>query len=309
MRRAVTSVWGLTILLVTLVGVTAGVGGWRSSLRGPLPASLDGPCQVQARLSPSDVTVDPSVSGGVYQVPPAAVIAYTAVLSDVTDPGSRPLEGRVGLDLPPPFGLVSVARWSETGSNRSEDGFYRYNLPARWAPTGVTLRVRAEHTEPGRRCVGALTVQLAGSTFGSFLRPVAVALLVGAAWLLARAGAAPSHRHDPWSALHRRSAGSSSAGNGRSAHRRTSRPPARWQPRGRPAFGAVVGMVFGLFASVVLLLAGAVVLHSAWVTTTVLAGIATGLVIGWVGQRSPVDPEVNPPAPEEPRELTLLEPM
>jgi hypothetical protein len=67
-------------------------------------------------------------------------------------------------------------------------------------------------------------------------------------------------------------------------------------------------LVFGLFAAVVLLLAGAVVLHSAWVTTVVLAGVAAGLVIGWVGQPPPGDPQVTPTAAEEPRELTLLEP-
>jgi hypothetical protein len=308
MGRAVTSVWGLTMLLVTLVGVAAGVGAWRSSVQGPLPASLEGPCLVRASLSPGDVVVDPSVSGGVYEIPPAALIEYSAVLSDVTDPGRRQLEGRVGLDLPPPFGLVNVASWSEAGSNRSEQGTYRYNLPARWAPTGVTLRVQAEHAEPGRRCTGALTVRLAGSAFGSLLRPVAVVLLVGSAWLLARAGIAPTHRHDPWSALHRRSPASQPATDSGRAHADPSSSRSSWEPRGRPAFGVLVGLVFGLFAAVVLLLAGAVVLHSAWVTAVVLAGVAIGLAIGWIGHGPPRSGELKPKLPQEARELTLLEP-
>ncbi|MFN0027317.1 MAG: hypothetical protein ACKV2O_09090 [Acidimicrobiales bacterium] len=301
MRQAVSTAWGLTVLLVALVGVAVGVGSWRSSREGPLPASLEGPCQVQARLSPSGVVVDPSVSGGVYEVPPTALIEYTAVLSDLQDPGSRLLQGQVGLDLPPPFGLVNVARWSEPGSSRGEDGTYRYNLPRRWAPTGVTLRVQAEHTEPALRCAGALTVRLTGPAFGSFLRPVALVLMVGSAWLVARAGTAPAHRHDPWSARHRRPGSAGTPG--------APRPVPPWQPRGRPVFGVLVGLVFGAFAAVVALLAGAVVLHSAWVSASVVGGAAIGLLIGWVGPISTRKAEIRPAASDEPRELPLLEPQ
>lgn len=67
--------------------------------------------------------------------------------------------------------------------------------------------------------------------------------------------------------------------------------------------------MFGIFAAVVLLLAGAVVLHSAWVTAAVAGGAAVGFVIGWIGHSGSRGTEVTPLATEEPGELTLLEPQ
>ena len=290
----------LSVALVSVVALAAAVGAWRASRQAPLPPTLEGPCQVWASLVPSDTgqlsdtgklsdtMVDPARSGGVYPVPAAARIDYQAVLAGVGDPGSRRLTGQVVLDLPPLVPDVTLARWDEIGSKVDNQGSRRYQLPPRWAPTGVTLRVLAAHEESGRRCRGALTIRLTGSALGSLLRPLAVGLLAASAWLVARASVPRTRRHDPWLGNH---------------------PDRGWaSAAGRPGLGMLAGLVYGVFATVVLLLASAVALHSLWVIVLPPVGVATGLVIGWVGPRwfrSTPSPESPRP---EPRELPFLEP-
>lgn len=299
MRQVLRGVPALVVALLAVVALGAGVGAWRASGRPPLPPSLEGPCQVRAELSPAGspaptVVIDPSRSAGVYALPAQATIAYDAVLSAGTDPGRRRLQGSVTLALPPPFGSATLARWDEPGGRLDTSGTRRYALPARWAPVGLTLDVRAEHREPGLRCTGALRVRVAGSTTATFLRPFCVGLLVACAWLLARAAVPRPRRPDPWLG---RLTGTD-----------------RWSARGRPGLGTIAGLCFGVATALVLLLAGAVPLASAWVTACPLLGVACGLGLGWWGPAGPGGRDgaatvESSGAPPEERELTILEPL
>lgn len=300
MRQALRGVPALVVALVVLVALGAGLGAWRASGRPPLPPSLEGPCQVRAELSPTDpsaptVVIDPARSAGVYALPAQATIAYDAVLSAGADPGRRRLQGSVTLALPPPFGTATLAGWDEDGGRLDTSGTRSYALPARWAPVGLTLDVRAEHLEPGLRCAGALRVRVAGGSTASVVRPLCVALLVACAWLLARAAVPRPRRHDPWLG---RLTGTD-----------------RWSARARPGFGLVAGLLFGMAAAIVLLLAGAVPLASAWVTASPLLGMACGVGLGWWGPAGDGDGDgggdggTSVPASAGERELTILEPL
>ncbi|MEZ5262237.1 MAG: hypothetical protein R2755_10795 [Acidimicrobiales bacterium] len=289
MRQALRGVPALVVVLVCAVALAAGAGAWRASRQAPLPPSLEGPCSVRAELLPTATVIDPAVSAGVYPVPPAGTVRFDAVLSDGADRGRRRLQGSVRLDLPPPFGDATLASWDEDGGRLDTSGSRAYALPARWVPAGLTLTVHAEHREPGLRCAGSLQLRVSGSTTGSVLRPTAVVLLVATAWLLARAAVPRPRRHDPWLG---RLTGDE-----------------RWAARGRPGFGAVSGLLFGLAAALVLLLTSAVPLGSAWVSAAPLLGALAGIGLGWWGPAGSDDDASSRPVADEGRELAILEPL
>jgi hypothetical protein len=294
-----------TVALLCLVALAAGLGAWRASRQGPLPAAFEGPCQVRAVVRPGEVTIDPTRSAGVYRLPASGSVTYEAVLAGTADPGRRRLTGRVTLDLPPPLPDATLARWDEPGGRLDTSGVRTYALPRRWAPTGLTLRIGAEHREPGLRCAGELGVRVAGSAAGSLLRPITVFMLIASAWLLARATLPRDRPHDPWRrrpppAEHAGSTGAAAVRPGASG------PPSRWNARGRPGVGLLAGLVFGTMTAVVLLLSSAIALQSTWVTVSMLGGMVLGLALGWWG--GPATPPPEAPAPAE-AELPLLEPI
>lgn len=342
MRGAVTGRPALLVGLVSIVALLAGLGAWRAPGQGARPPSLDGPCRVTARLTPGGVQVDPSVTGGVYTVPPSATIAYDAVLS-AADQGRRRLQGHVVLDLPPPLPDVTLASWDEVGGLPDTTGLRRYDLPGRWAPTGLTLRVSAVHQEPALRCAGTLDLRLGGGGTTSLLRPIAVALLIAAAWAVSGAGRpGRGRRRDPWMAgtarpgedpavegavalagpgapLHgREAADTDRTGPSRSSIPPTSStPPAATDPSsstwrrgrrlGRPGYGALTGLLFGLAADLVLLLTSAVALQSAWLSVGLVAGVAVGIAIGVVGAAPDADPSAGGDDLGDAPELAVLD--
>lgn len=290
MRRGRSGLPVIVVGLLCAVALAAGIGAWRAAQAGPLPPTLQGPCELQAFVEPGDLELDAASSSGVFEIPPQATVTYRGSLAGGADPGRRRLEGRVRLDLPPLLPDVTIARWDEFGSLASADGSQRYSLSPRWAPTGLTVRVSAEHREATFACNGSMTVRLGGSAFGSWLRPLAVLLLVGAACLVARASLPRVSRHDPWLG---RLTGTD-----------------RWDAAGRPGFGVVAGLLYGLLASVVLLLSSAIALHSVWVLLWPIFGMAVGLLLGWWGPIGRRDGEhASAPPPPEERDLAVLEPL
>jgi hypothetical protein len=61
------------------------------------------------------------------------------------------------------------------------------------------------------------------------------------------------------------------------------------RPRGRPVLGAINGLFLGLFVSLDLLFFGVIRLDSVAITILVIAGIASGIVLGWWGPRASRD--------------------
>ena len=53
--------------------------------------------------------------------------------------------------------------------------------------------------------------------------------------------------------------------------------------RGRPVLGAINGLFLGIFLSATLLFFGVVRLDSVVITIVVIAGIVSGIVLGWWG--------------------------
>ncbi len=82
-------------------------------------------------------------------------------------------EGFVAIDLPAPFGTVSVKTWSGDTDTTSKGGVDDYDLP--WAvPAGVEFTVRAEHTDDNGTCRASATMKIEGGPFDTPIAPISL---------------------------------------------------------------------------------------------------------------------------------------
>jgi hypothetical protein len=78
--------------------------------------------------------------------------------------GKRPIEGKVYLRLPRPFGQIVIGdgSWDGPSSRSQNSGVYTYDLPS--VLVGPKFTVFGHHAEKGVVvCTGSIDVQLAGS--------------------------------------------------------------------------------------------------------------------------------------------------
>lgn len=180
----------------------------------------------------------------------------------VTGPGagtSREVAGRVALRLPPLFGTISIADWGGATTDVERKGSYAYDLPG-LVPANVELDLLASHDEAGRRhCTATVGLIIAGGAFDSPLVWVALAGLLLFTSLLVLLG----------------------------------RSAMTTPGVGRIAAGALLGLPFGLFVGLTLVLFGLIPLASPLVTTLLGIGLFVGGVWTWwspLGTKPPVGP-------------------
>jgi hypothetical protein len=182
----------------------------------------------------------------VIEIPRKDTVSWSAAVVGPTAGTPRAVSGRVSLRLPPPFGAVDISRWSGPSAVTTQSGSYTYSLPS-LVPAGVVFRLDAAHDEAGKQhCAAQVGLRIAGGPFDSPLTYVGLGLLLGSTVALLLLG---------------RSAG---------------RPGA-----GRIAGGAVLGIPFGLFAGVVLVLFGVVSVASPLVTVLPIVGLVAGAAWTW----------------------------
>jgi hypothetical protein len=81
-----------------------------------------------------------------------------------TGSGTRDVEGKVYLKLPPPFGKIVVANgdWNGPSSRKENSGKYHYDLPS--ILVGPKFTLYGHHAERGSVvCTASIDVRLAGS--------------------------------------------------------------------------------------------------------------------------------------------------
>ena len=164
--------------------------------------------------------------------------------------GDRTATGDVRIEFPPPIGKVTIGEWGKNGKKvgrPGNSGVYHYSLPS--LIEGIKIPVSGEHHEPGINCAGAVVVQVKGR---SPLAWVALALTLVTVMNLALVMPRPSE-------------------------------VPRVRARGRPVLGAVNGLFLGLFVAADLLFFGVVRLDSVVITIVVIAGVVSGIVLGWWG--------------------------
>jgi len=99
--------------------------------------------------------------------------------------GNQPYSGKIEVELPPPFGKVSVDSWSGTTDSTSNSGTKHYDLPG-FVPANVEFEVSGSHTQGPITCTGSVKLKIEGSGLGPFsLATLALTLAFGAGLVLA----------------------------------------------------------------------------------------------------------------------------
>ena len=170
----------LLVLVLSILGAACWV-----MVAPPAQAELNGPCQATGAFAQG------TDGAGPFTVDVAAVGTQTVTVprqDSVSWTGSVPAapgaySGQVAVELPPPFGDVTIDSWEGTTDATSNQGVEDYDLPA-LVPSGVEFRVVGEHTDAAQSCDGFVNVVIDG---GPFTKPVlpAVSLVLT---LLAAAG-------------------------------------------------------------------------------------------------------------------------
>lgn len=134
-------------------------------------AGIDGTngCQATGTWREAGITVDAATADGVIVIPRSDTVDWTG--SVAAPPGAY--HGSVWVELPPPFGKVTVGSWKGNSQTTSNSGAHEYDLPS-LVPAGVEFTVAGEHIDQNGTCTGSVTVELEGGAFDSPLTAVSL---------------------------------------------------------------------------------------------------------------------------------------
>lgn len=164
--------FALVIASVVLVATpgTAGAeltGGCEARGDFAQGTGADGPFTVDAR----------AVGSATVVVPRDDSVAWSGSVS--SPPGAY--SGSIAVDLPPPFGQVTIDSWEGSSEATENSGVEEYELP-KLVPSGVSFRVSGEHVDQATECQGFVNVQIEGGPFDSPVTPVALLATMGAGY-------------------------------------------------------------------------------------------------------------------------------
>jgi hypothetical protein len=133
-------------------------------------ATINGPCTASGRIRAT--TYDARRAS--VKIPRSGDVHWQGAINNGGS-GQRPIEGKVYIKLPPPFGKVQLAgSWDGPSSLHANRGTYHYDLPA--VLVGPKFTVSGHHAERGAVvCSGTIEVQLSGSPIKN---PALIASLV-----------------------------------------------------------------------------------------------------------------------------------
>jgi hypothetical protein len=221
------------------------------------PATADvvdpaGACIGTAVWKSNGLTVNSAAlkPGSVTTIPRADDVNWTGTVVGVPAGTTRPIAGSVGLELPWPLGPVTIGSWDTKTGTVLKAGTKSYSIPS-LVPAGVEFDFVGHHDESGKRhCSGTAALKIAGGAFDSPLIWVALAglLLFGVPLFLLGRGS-----------------------------------PSSGARVGRAIIGVAIGLMFGLFLAVALVLFGILPLAGPWVFGLSMLGLIGGGVWSWFG--------------------------
>jgi hypothetical protein len=133
-------------------------------------ATIEGPCTASGKISATTY----NASRASVKIPRTGDVQWKGAINN-GGTGQRPIEGKVYVKLPPPFGKVQVAgSWDGPSSLYANRGTYHYDMPT--VLVGPKFTVFGHHAEHGAVvCRGSIQVQLSGSPIKN---PALIASLV-----------------------------------------------------------------------------------------------------------------------------------
>jgi hypothetical protein len=140
------------------VGIT--LVGSAGQANADIPGTDD--CQGSGEWLEDGLLVFAETDGGVYIIPRSDSVAWEG--SVAAPPGVY--AGSIWVDLPPPFGKVTVDSWGGESNNTSNSGVHEYDFPT-LVPAGVEFEVSGEHVDENGGCSGTITFEIDGGPFDS----------------------------------------------------------------------------------------------------------------------------------------------
>lgn len=165
---------GLLFGAIAVIGpsnpAAAGIEQGTCTGSGAFTEGVDGP-----------FTIDASTAGDqVFIVPRSDSVFWKGSVGG--PPGIY--SGSISVELPPPFGSVSIDSWSGDSPATSNEGVEEYDLGS-LVPAGVVFRVEGTHTDANGVCSGYVKIEVDGGPFDSPVAPIGLALtgLAGAGFV------------------------------------------------------------------------------------------------------------------------------
>jgi len=103
-----------------------------------------------------------SVGDRVVTIPRSDTVAWQG--SVTAPPGMY--YGSIKVELPPPWGSVTIDSWKGDSQSASNTGTEEYDLPT-LLPGGVEFKVTGEHVDQNGRCSGYVKLKVEGKPFSS----------------------------------------------------------------------------------------------------------------------------------------------
>jgi len=149
---------------------------------GAAPTSTLGPCEGSATFQKGGFTVN-ATEAGTVEVPRTDDVDWKGSITGPT--GDNAYSGNIKVDLPPPFGSLSIDSWSGTTDATSNSGTKHYDLPGA-VPANVEFTVRGSHSQGSFNCSGHVTVKIKGSSVNAVsIGSLAATALTGVGLLFA----------------------------------------------------------------------------------------------------------------------------
>ena len=137
-------------------------------------ATVKGPCTAGGTIKGK--TYDATAAS--VKIPRSGDVAWKGAINRGGS-GTRPVEGKVYLKLPPPWSKVVIADgdWDGPSSRNANSGTYHYSLPS--VLVGPKATLFGHHAERGAVvCTGTIVVQFQGSVWSNPTLLVSLGLTV-----------------------------------------------------------------------------------------------------------------------------------
>jgi hypothetical protein len=149
---------------------------------GTSSATVSPACQGTGAFEKSGLTYT-AADSGVDEIPRTDDVDWEGSITGPT--GEQPYSGKIEVELPPPFGALSIDSWSGTTDATSNSGTKHYDIPGA-VPGGVEFSVKGSHTQGGTTCTGSVKVKIKGGSVNAFsLGSLVGTALTGAGLVLA----------------------------------------------------------------------------------------------------------------------------
>ena len=128
------------------------------------PTVVNGPCDGSGTFQRGGFTKT-AAETGVVEIPRADEVNWTGSIVGPT--GQLAYGGKIEVELPPPFGSVTIDSWGGTTDATSNSGTKHYDISSA-VPANVEFSAKGSHTQGSFSCSGSVKLKIKGSSVNAF---------------------------------------------------------------------------------------------------------------------------------------------